>query len=197
MPPAGFPGEGIVKGLLERLDGALKRVERTLALIAGLLVIVLMIVVCVEVIGRSAFNRPLRGNLDIVSQLMAPLVALGIAYGQSEFANVRMTIISGRLRGRARWLSEVFALLIATAVAVVLALGSWRNFLRSWSGGSDTPDLGIPIWIGVGCVTFALVLLSLRLMLQLAEALRLVADPASDSTVFAPSYDAAKASMSE
>lgn len=182
---------------LEIFDAGLQKLERSFALIAGLLVMVLTIVVCVEVVGRSAFNRPLRGNLDIVSQLMAPLVALGIAYGQSQFANVRMTIISGRLRGRLRWLSEAFSLFIATIVAVLLALGSWRNFIRAWTGGGDTPDLGIPIWIGVGCVTFALVMLAMRLILQLLEALRLVAHPEATSTVFAPAQDAAHAAYGE
>lgn len=186
-----------MKDLLDGLSAALARAERSLALIAGVLVIVLMLVVCVEVVGRSGFNRPIRGSIDIVSQLMAPLVALGIAYGQSHFANVRMTIISGKLRGRMRWVSEAFALSIATFVAVLLALGSWRNFLRAWTGGGDTADIGIPIWMGVGCVTFALALLALRLILQLLEALRLIADPDSASTVFAPAPDVAQAGIGE
>lgn len=182
---------------LEILDTGLGKLERSFALIAGLLVMALTLVVCTEVVGRSLFNRPLRGNLDIVSQLMAPLVALGIAYGQSQFANVRMTIVSGRLGGRMRWLSEAFSLSIATFVAMLLTLGSWRNFLRAWTGGGDTPDLGIPIWMGVGCVTVALLMLSLRLVLQLLEALRLVVHPEASSTVFDPAYDAAHAVYDE
>jgi len=183
--------------LLEIFDAGLQKLERSFALIAGLLVMVLTIFVCTEVVGRSVFNRPLRGSLDIISQLMAPLVALGIAYGQSQFVNVRMTIITGRFSGRMRWLSEAFSLSIATIVAALLTLGSWRNFLRAWNGGGDTPDLGIPIWMGVGCVTLALLMLSLRLILQLLEALRLVVHPEATSTVFPSAQDAAHAAYGE
>jgi TRAP-type C4-dicarboxylate transport system permease small subunit len=75
-----------VPKIIASLDGALRPTERFFALIACVLVMVLMAVVCAEVLGRSAFNRPIGGVLDFVSQLMAPLVALGIAYCRASSA---------------------------------------------------------------------------------------------------------------
>ena len=54
-------------------------IERAFALVAGITVMVLMLVVCADVFGRSALNAPIRGGIDMVSQLMAVAAAGGIA----------------------------------------------------------------------------------------------------------------------
>ncbi|WP_372604414.1 TRAP transporter small permease [Actibacterium sp.] len=149
----------------------------------------MMCVVCAEVIGRTGFNHPLRGNIDVVEQFMAVVVALGISYCQSHFGNVRMTLLSNRLSGRGKWLSEAFALSIGCFVVAVLTKGSYANFLRAWRNGGDTPELGLPLWIGIFIVTAALGLLFIRMTLQLIEALRLMAQPTTGSAIFAHAFD--------
>lgn len=169
---------------IQTADAILAPVEKGFALVAGVVILLMMSVVTAEVLARGLFNHPLRGNLDVVEQMMAVLVALGIAYCQSHFGNVRMTLISGRLEGRAKWLNESFCLAIALFVAIVLTKGSWANFTRAWGNGGDTPELGIPLWIGILMVTGALGLLAVRLGLQLAEALRMCAAPTHGSQIF-------------
>lgn len=158
--------------------------ERALALAAGLVVMALMLVVCAEVFGRSALNMPIRGSIDIVSQLMAVAAAGGIAYTQARQGNVRMTILSARLSPRSRWLFESLALAVAWFAVFTLMRGSHSFFQRAWRSGADTPEVNIPTWIGIGFVTLALALLLLRLTLQFIESLRLMARPGSTSEVF-------------
>lgn len=186
-----------MKQVVKTLDAILGPVERSFALIAGVIIMVLMAVVTVEVISRTAFNHPVRGNLDIVEQLMVLLVSLGVAYCQSQFGNVRMTLVTNSLKGRAKWLSEAFALLIAGFVVAVLVRGSWAHFQRSWTNGGDTPELGIPLWIGILVVTGTLGLLLARICVQLLEALRLVGAPASGSVIFDQAANAVDAIIYE
>lgn len=179
-----------MKNLVAVANRLLGRIEVSAALVAGLLILVLMTLVCAEVLGRGLFNHPVRGSIDIIEQLMVALVTLGVAYGQSHFGNVRMTLLSDRTRGRGKWLSEVFALGIALFVVVVLTKGSWLNLMRSWNNGGDTPEIGIPLWPGIAIVTASLALLGLRLLLQLVEALRLALRPDDSSAIFGQSVDA-------
>lgn len=179
-----------MKRVIGTADTLLGHVEKSAALIAGLLILALMALVCGEVLGRGLFNHPVRGSIDIIEQLMVALITLGIAYCQSHFGNVRMTLLSDRTNGRNKWLSEVFALGIALFVVVILTKGSWLNLMRSWNNGGDTPEIGIPLWPGIAIVTGALALLALRLVLQLAEALRLVAHPTDSSPIFGHPLDA-------
>lgn len=179
-----------MKSVVAFADRLLGYIEKSAALIAGLLILGLMSLVCAEVLGRGLFNHPVRGSIDIVEQLMVVLVTLGIAYGQSHFGNVRMTLLSDRCRGRAKWMSEIFALGIGLFVVVTLSKGSWLNLMRSWNNGGDTPEIGIPLWPGIAIVTGALALLALRLALQLVEALRLLMRPTDSSPIFGHPLDA-------
>lgn len=178
-----------MKFFVTRIDAILAPIERVFALFAGVVILAMMCVVCAEVIGRSALNHPFRGTIDTVEQLMVVLVSLGIAYTQSHFGNVRMTLLIGKLTGRAKWISEIFSLCIACFVVAVLVKGSWANFMRSWNNGGDTPELGIPLWIGILTVTFALALLLLRVAIQILEALRLLKSPTSTSSIFGQTPD--------
>jgi len=173
-----------MKSLVQFLDRVLRPIERGFALVAGTIVLVMMLVVTVEVVGRGAFNHPFRGNLDVVEQLMVLLVSLGIAYGQSHFGNVRMTLVVNNLSGRRKWLNEAFGLAIAGFVVAVLTKGAYAHFLRAWRNGGDTPELGIPLWISIAVVTGSLALLFIRIFVQFLESLRLVGAPHSPSPIF-------------
>ncbi len=181
--------EAPLRRSIEILDRGLGTVERLAALVAGLLILALMALVCAEVLGRGLFNHAIRGSIDIVEQLMIALVTLGVSYCQSHFGNVRMTLVSDRLTGRAKWAGEIFALSIMLFVTAVLVKGSWANFGRAWSNGGDTPEIGIPLWPGILLVTGALSLLFLRLALQWAEAARLMAQ-GGGSRIFGHPADA-------
>lgn len=195
MPASVFSrGNNLVR-IINLLNQLLKPVETAFAAVAGLVVIALMLMGCAEVIGRSAFNAPIRGNLDIVEQLMVLLAALGIAYCQRNFGNVRMTLLVALAQGRLKWLLEVFSLSIAVFVTGVLVKGSWANFLRVWTNGGDTPEIGIPLWIGILAVTAALALLLFRLVVQWMEALRLLVTPNATSIIFTEQSAAAPAEM--
>ncbi|MCW1934952.1 TRAP transporter small permease subunit [Pararhodobacter zhoushanensis] len=173
-----------MQGLIEVIHKALGQVERVFALAAGIVVMGLMVVVCAEVVGRSALHHPIRGSIDIVSQMMAIAAAGGIPYTQSRLGNVRMTILTGRLSDRPRWLLEALTYTIAAWSVWVLMQGSNGFLQRAWRSGADTAEIHIPTWIGISFVTVSLALLLARLHLQLIEALRLLALPRSASRVF-------------
>ncbi|WP_339635884.1 TRAP transporter small permease [uncultured Sneathiella sp.] len=162
---------------IELAHGFLRRVEILFALAGGAVVLGIMALGCAEIVGRTAFRSPIHGSLDMVEQLMVVVAAFGIAYCQANWGNVRMTLVVSRLKGRARWAFEAFSLLIASFVVAVLVKGSWGNFMRGWEIGGNTPNIYIPLWIGMLAVCVALCLLLLRLLLQFVEALRLVTNP--------------------
>ena len=173
-----------MKRLLESADRLLRPIERAMAYFAGIVVLVLMVLGVAEVIGRSMLNAPIHGNLDIVEQLMIPVAAFGIAYGQSKFGNVRMTLLTNRFGDRAKWVAEAIALAVGLFVTYVFLQGSFLKLMRALSLGGDTPEIGIPLSYGMGGVAAALALLLARLAVQLLEALRLILSPTAESSIF-------------
>jgi len=174
-----------MKYLLGVADRILRPLELLAGYLGGLIVLVLMILGVVEVVGRSMFSSPIHGNIDIVEQLMVAVAALGIAYCQSKFGNIRMTLFTQHLTGRKKWLAESLGLAVAVFVVAVYLMGSYLNLERSLTLGGATPEIGIPRWIGIACVTASFTLLLARLIVQLLEALRLLAMPEDSSRIIA------------
>lgn len=158
---------------LSRLDRGLARVERALALLAGLAVLGLILLAVVSVGGRNLLGAGVPGYVDWIEQVMPPIAFLGLAYAARTGAHIRMDIAVGQLRGRALWAAETLTTLLTLLVVLLLAWGAWQHFGRSFDTGAplwsrdSTMDIGLPIWPAKLVVPFALGVLALRLALQL------------------------------
>jgi TRAP-type C4-dicarboxylate transport system permease small subunit len=89
-----------------------------------------------------------------------------------------MEIVVANLRGRALWLGEALAVVLALAAVALLIAGTWDNFANAWSKGDSSMDVNLQLWPSKLVVPLALAVLLARLVLQLWAYLRLLADPA-------------------
>lgn len=161
--------------LLSRLDRLFYRLETALTLVGGIVILALVFVAVANVLGRWLFNMPLRGYIDWVEQLMAVFAFFGIAYCQRLGGHIRMDLVIGALNGRRLWLAEFISVLLMLAISLILAYGSYLHFLRAYTNGDSSIDIGLPTWPAKLVVPVMLSLLSVRLLLQLwgyARALR-------------------------
>lgn len=158
-------------------DGVLGRVEDGFNLIAAASIMLLMLLAVVQIFGRTLFNFPIPGFIDLTEQAMAVFTFMGIAYCQRVGGHIRMEIVLGMFRGRMLWISEFIGVFIVWILVNVLIVGSWFHFNRSWTIGDSTIDIGLPTWPSKLIVPVALTLLSLRLLMQLYGYLRLILDP--------------------
>lgn len=159
--------------LVSRLDRALLRVERSLALASGLAVFGLMALAVVHVGGRYFFNAPLPGYIDLIEQAMPLIAFMGISFTQRDGGHIRMDILIGRLRGRLLWAAEFLSVLLILILMLALVWGTWEHALRAinwnapyWSGDSSI-DINLPLWPAKMLAPLAFGILSLRLILQL------------------------------
>lgn len=158
-------------------------IEKTVALItrwlnwmAAAAIIAVMVIVCINVVGRGVFGSPLKGTVDIVSLLGALIIAGAIAYTQVLKGHIRITLLVERLPNRPRY---IIASLIDLIGFALFALISWQTILFA----RDTYDIGelsevlkIPLTpfavvITVGCVALTLVLL-VDLLTSLSKAVK-------------------------
>lgn len=177
--------------LLSRVDQGLMRLERFMALLAGLAVFGLMVLAVVSVSGRNGFNEPLPGYVDWITQLMPLIAFMGISYVQRDGGHIRMDILVSRLSGRPLWLFEFITTALILILMVLLVWGTWAHFDRSfdmtkpmWSRDS-TIDIGLPIWPAKLLAPIAFSILSLRCVIQLTGYARAIAT-GTDSPVAVP-----------
>ena len=158
---------------LSRIDHALYKLERILALISGLAVFGLMILAVVSVGGRNFFNHPLPGYVDWIEQAMPLIAFMGVAYTQRDGGHIRMDILVGALKGRWLYLAELITTCAILILMVLLVWGTWAHFDRSfdwnapmWSRDSSM-DIALPLWPAKLLAPVAFSVLCLRLVLQL------------------------------
>ena len=185
------PSEDAFGRGLQRIDRILGVVENGLNLAAGLLIFALMLFGVAQILLRTAFRAPIFGYIDVVEVAMVGFAVLSIAFVQRLGAHVRMELLIGRLRGRALWLLEAIGALAAAFVVAVLIPYSYRHFQRAFEFGDSTIDIELATWPAKLVVPVALGLLLLRLLVQLAGYLRLLANPALEPVAVPVVKDAA------
>lgn len=186
MTAAGAPARA---ALIARADGRLARLEDALNLLAAVAIFGVMIFGVVQIVSRSLSSWlhglipaippfAIHGYIDYVQFIAVLYAMLGIAYCQRLGGHIRMEIVVANLRGRALWLGEALAVLVAIAATVLLIIGTWDNFANAWSKGDSSMDIRLPLWPSKLVVPLALAVLLARLLVQLWAYLRLLADPA-------------------
>jgi len=160
------------------IDRGYQRIENALNLFAAGFIFFLMFLAAVQVLSRKFLNYPIPGYIDYAEQSIAIFAFLGIAYCQRLGGHVRMELLLDRLkRGRPLWIAEALTTFAALFIIVILARYSFDHFLRAWYNGDSTIDINLPVWPSKLMVSFALALLSVRLLIQLAGFIRLVLHP--------------------
>lgn len=167
-------------------DAAYFKLESFFNFISGAAIFGVMLLGVFQVVGRSAFNYPVRGYVDIVEVAITVFAFFGLSYCQKLNGHVRMEIIIGRFKGRALWVFEVFGTLVAMYVIAVLIIYGWDHFMRAWSIGDSTMDIEIPLWPSKLIVPFAFTMLFIRFGLQLIGFLRLIAFPDAKHEIAIP-----------
>lgn len=164
-------------GPLARIDRLATPVENLANLLAAFAILALMMLGVGQIVMRSVFNSPISGYIDMVELSMASMAFLGAAYCQRLGAHIRMELFIGRLRGRALWVVETFATLVAIFIIVMLIYHSWGHFVRSYTLGDTTMDAEFAVWPSKLLVPLAFGIWLVRLLIQLAGSIRLVINP--------------------
>ena len=120
-----------------------------LAYIGGVFIILLMVQVVFDVVGRELFGAPIDGTLEIVSfYYMVGVTFLPLAYVSHEEGHIMVEMFTRNLsRPRMAGLEAVIGI-ICFVFVVVLFLQSWEAALESYETGEmwETSDDLITIW---------------------------------------------------
>jgi TRAP-type mannitol/chloroaromatic compound transport system permease small subunit len=165
--------------LLRRADAILSPVEDSLNLIAALSIFFLMFVGVAQIVGRTVFDFAIYGYIDWMEQASSLFAFLGIAYAQRLGSHIGMDLTMN-WRPANRWKIELFGVALAIVIITILVYASFTNFLRAYSIGDSTMDIRLPTWPAKLMVPLALSVLWLRMSLQIAGYLRMIAHPGAE-----------------
>ena len=165
--PVSGPGE-------VRLDAAIERVGRAVAMAGGVLLIGIMAMTVISVIGRYAFNAPIPGDYEITELVCGVAVFAFFPYCHLRNANIVVEFFTARLSPRRK---TVLDTVHSFAFAVVAGLIAWRLLvggLHKLADGETTLFLDIPIYWGYFPALLGAVLLTVVCVWVLWRHIRLL-----------------------
>jgi len=110
-----------------------ERLTQLLAWVAGLVVLLMMLHVMTDVLGKYLFNAPLPGTAEVVAAYyMIGAVFLPLAYVEASGGSIVVEVIYEKVSVRAQKIMLVAADIISAIYYSVLAWFSWDLAVRAW-----------------------------------------------------------------
>lgn len=138
----------------------------------GAVLFAMMLVTAADVIGRSAFNHPLKGSQELASVMLVLVVFFGVAYTAVKKGHVRVELLLMTLRPKSRLLLETLSGFISLALSLGIA---WQGFVQmavQRERFATTALLKIPLWPFALLLSLGAALLCLVLLWQLVVSIR-------------------------
>ncbi len=120
-----------MKTLLRLLHGLMA----SLNIIGALWVLVIMLLITVDVVGRAFFSSPLFGVPEIVKISVVGLVWCQMAHTLRIGAHLRSTILVDRMPPAARRTFEIVACVLGALMFALIVYSGWDAMTEAWRIG--------------------------------------------------------------
>ncbi len=142
------PHEKTLAAPVMKITGALRTVNRVIALICGVALLVAVAMILMEVAGRRLPALRIGGADELSGYVMAGLATWGFSYTLVERAHVRIDLLYMKLPAPGRAWLDIVAMASVAFVAVLVAYYAYDVLGKSLTRGSrsNTP-LAIQLWV--------------------------------------------------
>jgi len=107
----------------------------SLNIVGAVWVLLIMLLISVDVIGRAFFNSPLFGVPEIVKISVVGLVWCQMAHTLKIGAHLRSTILVDRMPPALRRAVEIVSCLMGAIIFALIVYSGWDTMLESWRIG--------------------------------------------------------------
>ncbi|WP_265519188.1 TRAP transporter small permease subunit [Nitratireductor luteus] len=141
-------GHAVLAGPAMKIAGAVRNANRWIALLCGVVLILAVILILCEVLGRRVPFFRIGGADELSGYVMAAIATWGFSYALVERAHVRIDLLHAKLPAPGRALLDALAMASVLFVALVVTYYAYDVFAKSVARGSrsNTP-LAIQLWI--------------------------------------------------
>lgn len=133
--------------MIDRLIAGIRRINRVIALTAGVALVACVLLILVDVVLRH-FGVTFGGSDEISGYVMAGIASWGMSYTLTELAHVRIDLIRLRLRPIGKAILDLIAILALAITAVTIAYECWPVLHTTITNQAraNTP-MATPLWI--------------------------------------------------
>ena len=143
-----------------------EKIYRAMQYISCALLVFMMAILILNIILRALFNTPIYGTFESVSYLSMLIVIFALAINEYKDGNLTVDMILEVLRPKSRNVLEIFNDFVSIGMCILLTYESFLDTINKYTKGDLTPNLYIPQWILVLCLTIGFVVLTICLILK-------------------------------
>jgi TRAP-type C4-dicarboxylate transport system permease small subunit len=135
---------------------------------AALLTFALSFLVVADVIGRGAFNSPVKGTPEIVSMSIVIVTFLLAGYAVHSGAMLQTDVLASVIGDRVRIYARLASSILGTAFFALIVWGSIEPLQHAWASGEFEGEgaLRVPVWPARFVVMFGALLVALLYLRQ-------------------------------
>lgn len=129
---------------------------------AVLACIFMVLQIIVDIVGRTFFESPLKGTMDMTSDWwMVAMVFMALAYAQLRNEHIRATMVTELLPDVWARCAEIGTTILVALLALAMAYFGWTAAMDAYSVREASDNVrSIPLWpfrflISLGCVGLA------------------------------------------
>ena len=149
-------------------------IARALLVVAATLAFLLCFLVCADVIGRVAFNSPVKGTPEIVSFSIVVILWLQASYAIRSGGMIWVDAVHTHLPNRIQRGCEVLGALLGVAFFALVCWGSIDHAVHAWNSNEFEGEgaLRVPVWPARFMVTLGSFLATFNYLLVVIERTR-------------------------
>lgn len=162
-----------------KIDRLISGLQTTLAVLAGLAVIAMVLLVFLDAVSRTLIQSPIRGTLEVVSYVLLPLSVFGAyAYAHAKNQHISMTLFSERLAGKPSVANRVAIEAVTLAcVSLIFVFGLYEASGSVQLGEANVSLITVPIWPAKIFMCIGLAVFGLQSLLKLVTYIREYSQP--------------------
>lgn len=149
-------------------------IARTLLAVAAVLAFALCFLVCADVIGRVAFNSPVKGTPEIVSGSIVMILWLQAAYAIRSGGMIWVDAVHAHLPAPVQRVCDVLGAVLGIAFFALVCWGSVDPALYAWRSNEFEGEgaLRVPVWPARFLVVVGSFLAALNYLILMIERVR-------------------------
>ena len=150
--------------LYDKVYPILRKIAGVFAKISMVVMLLSVFYVCVDIVMRFVFNKPMSGSTELVELSMCVIVFFSFAYGQTEKAHIQVTTLISHYPYVLKFILYSIMELLSTVVCGAMSYGCLRQMLSLYKSHRISAQYGIPIYPFYGAAGVALALFTIILL---------------------------------
>ncbi|MDB2390622.1 TRAP transporter small permease [Alphaproteobacteria bacterium] len=154
-------------GLIKTAERVAENASRFVSNLAAVILFLLVVLTCIDVIGRYFFSLPVVGAVELVRIGMAGIIFFSLPAMFFRNDHVTVDLIGFIAKGRIGWVISIVMLVISIYVSYRIGDRVFDYAVRAYEDGDTTEYLGIPRVITVSFITLSIFAAALMAFIRL------------------------------